>query len=211
MGELTLTAISVYIWKQLVTSISSTSPTTHTLHHQQEAHYTQRYIWNLWRISVFLFLALAQTSLLIGRLLPAQDTPYSIVMLSYTCLGLYGILMGVLLPVEIMELCIGWCDAGVTSPSQRSSLGKRFKILAMVAVSMFILIQGLNTAWNGPVVKRISVPVHKLPEAFNGMTVVQLSDIHLGPTVGRQRMMQVVSEVKRLKPGTVSMERASMT
>ena len=61
---------------------------------------------------------------------------------------------------------------------------------------------GMYTALQIPDIQRVQVPIHKLPKSMNGFRIIQLSDIHLGPTVGRDRFQTVVNMVNNLKGGT---------
>jgi predicted MPP superfamily phosphohydrolase len=54
------------------------------------------------------------------------------------------------------------------------------------------------------VVRRVVVPLGKLPAALNGMTIVQLSDVHVGPTIGKRFLDRVVDSVNALQPDVVA-------
>lgn len=54
-----------------------------------------------------------------------------------------------------------------------------------------------------PGVKKVSVSLEKLPEALRGLRLVQLSDIHIGPTVAKAYLEAVVQRVNALKPDLV--------
>ena len=53
------------------------------------------------------------------------------------------------------------------------------------------------------VVKRVLVPLSRLPAALHGTTIVQLSDVHIGPTLGRNFLDRVVDATNALKPDVV--------
>ena len=199
--QVVLTSMSMYLWKHLVTNcttpdfkLSKSSPDLQEYSENSQSNASIPKI--LWSVIISAFLFLAQISFFIGRLLPATSTPYTFVLISYSCLGVYAILFGVLLPLELMETLLRWIGL-----SHRVPLGRRLKAFAVVSVSIALAIHGIYKAFDGPVVKRVEIPVHKLPESFHGMSVVQLSDIHLGPTVGGKMMKSVVKKVNILKPG----------
>jgi predicted MPP superfamily phosphohydrolase len=54
------------------------------------------------------------------------------------------------------------------------------------------------------VVRRVVVPLGKLPAALHGMTIVQLSDVHVGPTIGKRFLDRVVDRVNALKPDVIA-------
>lgn len=53
-------------------------------------------------------------------------------------------------------------------------------------------------------VRRVHVPLGKLPSGMHGTTIVQLSDVHVGPTIGRRFLERVVDEVNALEPDVVA-------
>jgi uncharacterized protein len=63
----------------------------------------------------------------------------------------------------------------------------------------------LMSLWFGRrvVVKRVQVPLSRLPPALHGSRIVQLSDVHIGPTLGRRFLDRVVDQVNALQPEVV--------
>ena len=51
--------------------------------------------------------------------------------------------------------------------------------------------------------ERVEVPLAKLHPALDGFRLVQLSDVHLGPTTGHAFLSKVVDAVNRLSPDAV--------
>lgn len=60
-------------------------------------------------------------------------------------------------------------------------------------------------AWNAqhPILKKIDVTIPNLPEAWKGKTVVQLSDIHLGPVHRQAFLKRVVQSTNSVHPDLV--------
>jgi predicted MPP superfamily phosphohydrolase len=54
------------------------------------------------------------------------------------------------------------------------------------------------------IVKRVEVPLGRLPQALHGTRIVQLSDVHIGPTIGRRFLERVVAQVNALEPDVVA-------
>src|SRR5262249_5077736 len=46
----------------------------------------------------------------------------------------------------------------------------------------------------------VEVPIDKLPAELEGLTIVQLSDIHVGPTIKQRYVDAIVDEANRLQP-----------
>ncbi|WP_329127794.1 metallophosphoesterase [Streptomyces caniferus] len=63
---------------------------------------------------------------------------------------------------------------------------------------------GTATTLRGPVVKRVTVPLAKLPRAAHGFRIAVVSDIHLGPILGRAHTRRVVETINRTDPDLVA-------
>ena len=50
----------------------------------------------------------------------------------------------------------------------------------------------------------VEIPVPGLPAALHGFTIVQISDIHVGPTIRRRYVEAIVEAVNRLQPDLVA-------
>ncbi|MDT0610294.1 metallophosphoesterase [Streptomyces lancefieldiae] len=57
---------------------------------------------------------------------------------------------------------------------------------------------------SGPRVKRVTVPLAKLPRAAHGFRIAVVSDIHLGPVLGRGFAQQVVDTINSTQPDLVA-------
>ena len=53
-------------------------------------------------------------------------------------------------------------------------------------------------------VERVEVTLKRLPRSLDGFRIVQISDLHIGPTLGRHWLAGVVDRVNRLKPDLVA-------
>ncbi len=53
-------------------------------------------------------------------------------------------------------------------------------------------------------VKRVRVALPRLPEGHAGYIIVQLSDIHVGPTIGREFIEQLVARTNALRPDLIA-------
>ncbi|MFG3115258.1 metallophosphoesterase [Streptomyces sp. NPDC048197] len=63
---------------------------------------------------------------------------------------------------------------------------------------------GTATTFRGPSVKRVTVPLAKLPRAAHGLRIAVVSDIHLGPILGRAHTRRVVDTVNRTSPDLIA-------
>ncbi|MEV5601132.1 metallophosphoesterase [Streptomyces sp. NPDC052299] len=56
----------------------------------------------------------------------------------------------------------------------------------------------------GPRVKRVTVPLARLPRSAHGFRIAVVSDIHLGPILGRAHTQRIVDAVNRTQPDLVA-------
>ncbi|MEU4505348.1 metallophosphoesterase [Streptomyces sp. NPDC024089] len=63
---------------------------------------------------------------------------------------------------------------------------------------------GTHGVLRGPRVKRITVPLAKLPRSAHGFRIAVVSDIHLGPILGRAHTRRIVDTINRTQPDLVA-------
>jgi uncharacterized protein len=74
---------------------------------------------------------------------------------------------------------------------------------AALAGVVVVIGYGLVHARTGPIVRRVRVMLDKLPAAASGYTIVQLTDVHIGWTLGAQFAERVVERVNALAPDLI--------
>jgi predicted MPP superfamily phosphohydrolase len=86
----------------------------------------------------------------------------------------------------------------------RRVVAARLAAATATAVSGALGAVALRAA-RGPVaVKRVEVELARLPEAHDGLRIVQITDIHVGPTIGRAFVEDVVRRVNARAPDLVA-------
>ncbi|MEU1010401.1 metallophosphoesterase [Streptomyces sp. NPDC005890] len=80
------------------------------------------------------------------------------------------------------------------------------RLLAGAAASAAVATVGHGTygVLRGPRVKRVTVPLAKLPRAAHGFRIAVVSDIHLGPVLGRGFAQRVVDTVNATRPDLIA-------
>lgn len=76
--------------------------------------------------------------------------------------------------------------------------------LAVVALSVGVSLIGLFNARRLAKVVQVDLPIAGLPAALSGFTIVQLSDIHVGPTIKRGYLDAIVRRVNGLNADLVA-------
>ncbi|MDL5203390.1 metallophosphoesterase [Streptomyces sp. ALI-76-A] len=75
---------------------------------------------------------------------------------------------------------------------------------AAAAVALGTVGYGTYGVLKGPVVKRVTVPLAKLPRAAHGYRIAVVSDIHLGPVLGRGFAQKVVDTINGTQPDLIA-------
>ncbi len=70
--------------------------------------------------------------------------------------------------------------------------------LAVPLVALLLTVIGLFNARRTPAVVNVDICVPDLPAALNGLTITQISDIHVGPTIGHTSVERIVDKVNAL-------------
>lgn len=70
-----------------------------------------------------------------------------------------------------------------------------------MAVAILVVLWGLWVAHSPPNVRFVRVPVKDLPRPQIGVKLALLTDVHIGPSVGRTRVQQIVDLTNSLRPG----------
>jgi uncharacterized protein len=78
---------------------------------------------------------------------------------------------------------------------------RRFLARAVVTGASAVAIR---TARRPPPVRPLSIRLDRLPAELHGFSIVQLTDIHVGPTIGRRFVEDVVARTNALEPDLVA-------
>ncbi|MFF3555587.1 metallophosphoesterase [Streptomyces tsukubensis] len=63
---------------------------------------------------------------------------------------------------------------------------------------------GTYSVLNGPTLKRVTVPLAKLPRSAHGYRIAVVSDIHLGPILGRAHTQRIVDTINSANPDLIA-------
>ncbi|UCC56040.1 MAG: metallophosphoesterase [Gammaproteobacteria bacterium] len=94
-------------------------------------------------------------------------------------------------------------DPQITDASRRQFLANGAN-LGIIGLSGVMTGTGYHEARRLAEVLQISIPLAKLPEALDGFRIVQLSDIHLGPTIKGDYLQGIVERCNELRPDLVA-------
>jgi len=126
---------------------------------------------------------------------------------AYLSMGLLSLLLVGLVTVDAFRL-VAWAVTagaeflGALAPSEPDAERRRLLLdaanLAVVGVSGVVLALGYREARRVARVVEVRIPIDGLPPALEGLRIVQLSDVHVGPTIRRRYLQGIVDRVNEL-------------
>ncbi len=138
-----------------------------------------------------------------SRVLPRfAATPLS--WIAFVWMGAMFLFVVLLVPAELVRAGAGWIPGGdVASPDRRLFLSRSIAVVVGAAGTSLGALSMVNAL--APVkVRRLRVALRELPGALAGFRVVQLTDIHVGPTIGRGFVEELVRRTNALEPDVVA-------
>jgi predicted MPP superfamily phosphohydrolase len=94
-------------------------------------------------------------------------------------------------------------DAPPADPSRRGFLAKTANLGVMGGTASVVGV-GVAQASQAPKVVEVDVPIVGLPKSAEGFRIVQLSDVHIGPSLKKDFMAQCVAIANGLNPDLVA-------
>jgi predicted MPP superfamily phosphohydrolase len=103
--------------------------------------------------------------------------------------------------VALVLLAISDLVVLVAIPSADVHLLRWRAAMVLLATAVFVLV-GMRAAFR-PVLERVTVTLDRWPAALDGFRIVQISDIHIGPILGRTFAAELVRRIEALDPDLV--------
>ncbi|MGJ7502518.1 metallophosphoesterase [Variovorax sp. ZT5P49] len=106
--------------------------------------------------------------------------------------------MFVLTLVRDAGLLLAWLASALGGVQVHWNALQPWSALAVLAMATATSAIGFLNARRTASLKRVDVPIQGLPQALEGFTIAQLSDIHVGPTIRSAYIQRIVDAVNRL-------------
>ncbi len=144
-----------------------------------------------------------------ARRLPRQEAaPWAFT--AFTWMGVLSTLFSLLFLTDVTRLVFrlfrktrGAKDHALANPERRAALARM--VSGGVALGgAGVAGVGVATALGKLRIAELDVTLDKLPRAFDGFRIVQVSDIHVGPTIGRPFIERLVEAVNAERPDLVA-------
>ncbi|MYS05588.1 metallophosphoesterase [Streptomyces sp. SID6041] len=96
-----------------------------------------------------------------------------------------------------------------TTPQPPANVSRRLfvsRVVGGTAAAAAVGTVGLGTygVLRGPRVKRVTVPLARIPRAAHGYRIAVVSDIHLGPILGRAHTQRIVDTINSTQPDLIA-------
>lgn len=196
--------VSKFLWKNLSdfqpATICSSASTANSSAREGDRRETPTRHWTAWKSVLLCYFGLCHCSYLTNLFLMGKD-PHWFAMLTYCALGCYlqlATALVILMMLNFGMCCITWRSGGGFS---RTIFSKRSSAVLAILYAVCAAFYGLTSAAQLPKVKNVSIPVKDLSNKWYGTHIVQISDIHLGPTVGYSKLSAIVDVINELNPG----------
>ncbi|MEU8000600.1 metallophosphoesterase [Catellatospora sp. NPDC049111] len=92
---------------------------------------------------------------------------------------------------------------GPADPSRRLLIARSAAIFAGLTATG-ITAYGVKTALGDPVLKRVQIPLAKLPRSMDGYKIALVSDIHLGPLTGIEHSRRIVRSINGMNADLIA-------
>lgn len=98
----------------------------------------------------------------------------------------------------------GGAESGVVTGLSRRVFVARVVGGAVAATTVGTVGYGTYSLFSGPRVQNVTVPLAKLPRSANGFRIALVSDLHLGPVLGRDFAQHVVNTINGTQPDLIA-------
>lgn len=134
---------------------------------------------------------------------PAQPTPVTVGADAQTGAGPSTSAPESATPPDVPEPPTGSTLAPSTGPSRRLFVS-RIVGGAAAAAALGTVGYGTYGVLSGPKIKNVTVPLARLPRAAHGYRIAVVSDVHLGPILGRAHTQRIVDTINSAQPDLVA-------
>ncbi len=93
--------------------------------------------------------------------------------------------------------------SGALADPARRQWFSRAVALAVGGGGLAFTVAAVRTALDRVAVRTVRVPLARLPASMDGYTIVQLTDVHVGPTIGGGFIRELVARVNALQPDVI--------
>jgi uncharacterized protein len=184
VASLVMAACHRYVWARLVRDLSLPQP------------------WSrIATIVVVGLFVLLMSSFMLYRVVGRSFAP--LMWVTYTWLGILFFLVLFMGVTDIARLITYRVqDVGPQDIERRDAITRMFAGAAAV-LGLGVSGAGLASALSTVSIKKVKVAINRLSASASGTRIVQITDVHVGPTIGKSFIEEVVSQINSLNPDVV--------
>ncbi|GMT35991.1 hypothetical protein PFISCL1PPCAC_27288 [Pristionchus fissidentatus] len=163
---------------------------------------------DIWRALVFLFLVLAHVSFLFYYIWLSEE-PNLLSLISLWAMGLYLHLLVLSIVFEVLYYLVKFIENRRGEESFKltklTPMTRDQITVSILALSFVLACGGLFTALSDPVVQTEQIFSKHLPSSMgHPVKIALLTDIHIGPSIGKTRIEKVVKMTNEINPDVVA-------
>lgn len=155
-------------------------------------------------------MVLSAASLATGLLLKSGDLATTaplraLAWVRYTLLGFFSTVFCLLVLRDAGVLSVRlWAKLRRHRDPVLCAMVERCSARVLIGLAVLATAVGFWQAVKMPDVVRVDIPLAALPPEMDGFTIAQISDLHVGPTIRRDRVAEVVAAVNAASPDLVA-------
>ncbi|APR83300.1 Cytoplasmic membrane protein [Minicystis rosea] len=161
--------------------------------------------WGRWGAVLFAFLALLTPVGMVAARVIERPVSKIIAGVAYGWMGLSVLLLFLLGASELVRVGVHGFSviaARPLDPERRAFLSRSIAgVVSVLAIGLAGA--GAASALGEVALRRVKVMLRRFPRAMNGFRIVQLSDVHIGPTLGADWLARVVDRVNQASPDVI--------
>ncbi|ULT84063.1 hypothetical protein L3Y34_013001 [Caenorhabditis briggsae] len=193
---------SYYMWKRINFSTKSLLPSPNPVGNRRLRLLC---LQDVAQALLLLFLFLSHIALFFYYILLGPE-PNVIAITALSFIACYAHILIFLLIADILYYSTRIIHNRVSANSVHTYLheNRSFHIMLAVILGFMFMFGGLYTTHTDPIVREASIPMNKFQTSGGNVSIALLSDIHIGPSVGRTRIARIVEMTNALKPDIIA-------
>uniref|UniRef100_A0AC35FUZ5 Calcineurin-like phosphoesterase domain-containing protein n=1 Tax=Panagrolaimus sp. PS1159 TaxID=55785 RepID=A0AC35FUZ5_9BILA len=125
----------------------------------------------------------------------------------------YGAFLFLLILVECFSTIVLWLKTKWSWKALHSIVpvirqplftSENMHTVVALLLAIFFTLEGLYSTSVKPTIKNLHIKINNLPPEFEDFRIAMVSDIHAGPSVGKQRVFEIVETVNSLNPDAIA-------
>jgi len=133
----------------------------------------------------------------LGRIGGRREPPRALKWLGLLSMGWFSSMLVLTLARDVVLLA-AWAVSAAAGIGLDWPAWRHLSAALVPLLATGVTLVGFANARRTASVKRVDVPIAQLPASLAGFTIVQLSDIHVGPTIRVRYIQRIVDAVNRL-------------